>query len=41
VEKNMGVFKRLMEVVVEEYVRAMKKCIVQREMDDPENDAHF
>jgi hypothetical protein len=41
VEKNMPVFKRLMEVVVEDYVRTMKKCIVLREMENPEHDQHF
>lgn len=40
-EKYVDVFKTLMAVVDEEYVRAMKSCVVLRKMQNPENDNSF
>jgi len=40
-EKYVEQFKQLVSVVDEEYVRAMKQCIVLRKMQDPENDSEF
>lgn len=34
-------FKHLLRVVEEEYIRQMKKCVVLKEMEDPENFSKF
>jgi len=40
-DKVHAIFKHLMRVVEEEYVRQMKKCVVLREMQDPATHSKF
>jgi len=40
-DKIFGTFKNLLRVVEEEYIRQMKKCVILKEMEDPENYAKF
>lgn len=40
-DKIYSTFKHLLRVVEEEYIRQMKKCVVLKEMEDPQNYAKF
>jgi hypothetical protein len=40
-DKIYSTFKHLLRVVEEEYIRQMKKCVILKEMEDPQNYAKF
>ena len=40
-DKIYATFKHLLRVVEEEYIRQMKKCVIQKEMEDPSNFQKF
>lgn len=40
-DKIYATFKNLLEVVEQEYIRQMKKCVIIKEMEDPRNFAKF
>jgi hypothetical protein len=40
-DKIYTTFKHLLRVVEEEYIRQMKKCVILKEMEDPENFQKF
>ncbi|CAG9332270.1 unnamed protein product [Blepharisma stoltei] len=40
-DKYMDLLKQLVSVIDEEYVRAMKKCVILLRMQDPKNDHEF
>ena len=40
-DKIYSTFKNLLRVVEEEYIRQMKKCVILKEMEDPQNYSKF